>query len=56
LEYGIIGARKTSSKIASQKMQMIMICIRAERPDDIDTIRRLNEKAFGQPAEANIVD
>ena len=33
-----------------------MICIREERPDDIEVIRRLNGKAFGQPAEANIVE
>jgi len=37
-------------------MQMVMICIREERPDDIEVIRRLNEKAFVQPAEANIVE
>jgi putative acetyltransferase len=37
-------------------MQMVMICVREERPDDIDAIRRLNEKAFGQLAEANIVE
>jgi putative acetyltransferase len=37
-------------------MQVVMICIREERSDDIEVIRRLNEKAFGQPAEANIVE
>jgi len=35
---------------------MVMICVREEGPDDIDAIRRLNEKAFGQIAEANIVE
>lgn len=35
---------------------MVMICVREEGPDDIDAIRRLNEKAFGQLAEANIVE
>jgi putative acetyltransferase len=33
-----------------------MICIREERSDDIEIIRRLNEKAFVQPTEANIVE
>jgi len=35
---------------------MVMICVREERPDDIEAIRRLNEKAFAQLAEANIVE
>jgi len=35
---------------------MVMICVREEGPDDIEAIRRLNEKAFGQLAEANIVE
>ncbi len=35
---------------------MVMICVREERPDDIDAIRCLNEKAFGQLTEANIVE
>jgi putative acetyltransferase len=30
--------------------------IREERPDDITAIRELNERAFGQDQEANIVD
>ncbi|KUK44169.1 MAG: N-acetyltransferase [Methanothrix sp.] len=33
-----------------------MIIIREERPEDIEAIRRINEEAFGQPAEAEIVD
>ena len=33
-----------------------MIVVREERPDDIAAIRKINEKAFGQPVEANIVD
>lgn len=33
-----------------------MICIREERPEDIDAIREVNAEAFGQPLEANIVD
>jgi putative acetyltransferase len=33
-----------------------MITIRPEQPDDIPTVRALNETAFGQPAEAGIVD
>jgi len=33
-----------------------MIVVRKERPDDIAAIRKINEKAFGQPVEANIVD
>lgn len=30
--------------------------IRPEQPDDIDAIRRVNELAFGAPAEAKLVD
>jgi putative acetyltransferase len=30
--------------------------IREEIPQDIDAIRAINEQAFGQPQEANIVD
>ena len=33
-----------------------MIMIREERREDEGAIQALNEKAFGQPAEANIVD
>ena len=33
-----------------------MIEIRFERPDDVDEIRSLNDKAFGQPMEGRIVD
>jgi len=33
-----------------------MIVVREEKPDDIAAIRKVNEEAFGQPAEANIVD
>jgi len=33
-----------------------MIGIREEMTSDIPGIRRLNEEAFGQPAEPNIVD
>jgi putative acetyltransferase len=33
-----------------------MILIREESPEDIEAIRRINEEAFGQPAEADIID
>ena len=33
-----------------------MITIRPEQPDDITAVHLINEKAFGQPAEANLVD
>jgi putative acetyltransferase len=33
-----------------------MIIIREERPEDIEAIRRINLEAFGQPAEAEVVD
>ena len=33
-----------------------MIRVRNERPEDISSIRIINERAFGQPIEANIVD
>ena len=33
-----------------------MVIIRPEQPDDIAAVRAINETAFGQPAEATIVD
>lgn len=33
-----------------------MIIIREERPEDVEAIRRVNLAAFGQPAEAEVVD
>ncbi len=33
-----------------------MTIIRAERPEDAAAVRRVNELAFGQPAEADLVD
>jgi putative acetyltransferase len=33
-----------------------VITIRPERPDDASAVRRLNELAFGQPAEADLVE
>ena len=33
-----------------------MITVRAENPDDISAVRRVNELAFGQPNEAALVD
>jgi putative acetyltransferase len=33
-----------------------MIEIRAERPEDVDAIRDVNERAFGNSAEARLVD
>ncbi len=33
-----------------------MIIIREERPEDFEAIRRINLEAFGQPAEAEVVD
>ncbi len=33
-----------------------MITIRRETPEDISSIHNVNEQAFGQPQEANIVD
>lgn len=30
--------------------------IRAERPEDYDAVHQVNEQAFGQPNEANLVD
>jgi putative acetyltransferase len=33
-----------------------MVTIRPEHPDDIVSVRALNEKVFGQPTEAAIVD
>jgi len=33
-----------------------MIIIREERPEDVEAIRRVNNEAFGQPAEAEVVD
>ncbi len=33
-----------------------MVTIRQEQPEDIAAVRTINEKAFGQPSEAGIVD
>jgi len=33
-----------------------MIIVRTEKPEDIEGIREVNERAFGQPQEADIVD
>ena len=33
-----------------------MVTVRSEKLEDIDTIRKLNESAFGQSAEADIVE
>jgi hypothetical protein len=33
-----------------------LITIRPERPEDADRVRSINELAFGQPTEANLVD
>ncbi len=34
----------------------VMLIVRAEAPGDIPAIRRINESAFEQPNEANLVD
>ena len=33
-----------------------MTVVRKERPEDVPDIHRVNELAFGQPAEAKLVD
>jgi len=33
-----------------------MIAVRREQPQDVPAVRLINERAFGQPQEANIVD
>ena len=33
-----------------------MAVVRRERPEDVPAVRRINELAFGQPAEARLVD
>ena len=33
-----------------------MVTIRRETPEDIDSIHYVNEQAFGQPEEANLID
>jgi putative acetyltransferase len=33
-----------------------MIIVRPERPDDFASVRKINEEAFGQPNEADLVD
>lgn len=35
---------------------VVMPFIRSEKPDDLTAIHRVNELAFGQPAEANLVE
>ena len=37
-------------------MNELVIEVRFERPKDIDKVRLLNDKAFGQPVEGRIVD
>ncbi len=37
-------------------MNVAELVIRPERPEDIAAIRRINELAFGQPVEADLVD
>jgi putative acetyltransferase len=34
----------------------VSVIVREERPEDIEAIRGVNEKAFGQPQESHIVD
>jgi putative acetyltransferase len=34
----------------------VMIIVRAEKKEDLEAIHRINELAFGQPNEANLVD
>lgn len=33
-----------------------MLTIHSETPEDIDSLRRINQQTFGQMGEANIVD
>jgi putative acetyltransferase len=33
-----------------------MLTIRKEKPQDLESVRTVNDRAFGQPAETNIVD
>ncbi len=50
------GALKHGALDASGQRKETMITIRAETAGDIPAVRRINELAFGQPHEADIVD
>ena len=41
---------------ATAQYDVRVTTIRAERPEDISAIRRVNELAFGRPEEADVVD
>ena len=45
-----------SGGVVTESERGAMVTIRSETPEDIDAIRKLNETAFGQSAEADIVD
>jgi putative acetyltransferase len=50
-----VGGRQLADKRVARGNKR-MITIRKERPADIRQVRRLNEAAFGQKSEADIVD
>ncbi|MDD4873271.1 MAG: hypothetical protein PHR77_22170, partial [Kiritimatiellae bacterium] len=41
---------------ANESFRTKSIIVRKERPNDIKVVRTVNEKAFGQPVEANLID
>jgi len=50
-------ARRRGRRLRRMKLdEVAMIEIRAERPDDIDAIRNVNECAFDSPVEPGLVD
>lgn len=57
VQYSIRTVRRAQlSRVRSFGWRESMITIRIERPEDIPHVRIINEKAFEQPTEANIVD
>lgn len=44
------------SPVSDEMRDRMVVTIRKEQPADIQSVRRINEAAFGQTAEADIVD
>jgi putative acetyltransferase len=55
--WAVIGANNGAGTAEKTGEELsILMTIRIERPEDIPHVRTINERAFEQPAEANIVD
>ena len=52
----IVTARGSFGTLGRRKSKRAMTEIRSEHPDDVAAIRHVNERAFGSPGEAELVD